>query len=132
VLGARRDQRRERRAASVGRNMVEQGLLVRMQKVIAPLHERPERGTARIGRRPIVEELEAPPDKGEELREPEHVDPRSGKLDREREAVDEAADLRGEPGILVRQFEARARRARTRGEELHRRGGGRVARTGVG
>ena len=109
--------------ASMNRNVVEQGLLVRMEKVVAPLDERPECGTARIGRRPIVEELQAPPDECEELREPEHVDPRGGELDREREAVDESADLRGEPGVLVRQLEARARRARTRGEELHGRSG---------
>ena len=132
VLGACGHERGERRTASMDRNVVEQGLLVRMEKVVAPLDEGPERGTARIGGRPIVEELQAPPDEREELREPEHVDPRGGELDRKREAVDETADLRGEPGVLVRQLEARARRARTRGEELHGRSGGRVARTGVG
>ena len=84
VVGARGDERAERRTASVHRDMVEQGLLVRMQEVVAPLDERPERGTARIGGRPIVEELQAAPDEGEDLREPEHVDPRSGELDRER------------------------------------------------
>ena len=131
VLGARGHERGERRTASMNRNVVEQGLLVRMQEVVAPLDEGPERGPARIGGRPIVEELQAPPDEREELREPEHVDPRGGELDREREAVDETADLGGEPGVLVRQLEARARRARTRGEELHGRSGDRIARIGV-
>ena len=84
VVGARRDECGERRTASVHRDMVEQGLLVRMQEVVAPFDECPERGTARIRGRPLVEELEAAPDEGEELREPEHVDPRSGELDRER------------------------------------------------
>ena len=84
VVGARRDECGERRTASVHRDMVEQGLLVRMQEVVAPFDECPERGTPRIRGRPLVEEIEAAPDEGDELREPEHVDPRSGELDRER------------------------------------------------
>ena len=78
-----------------------------------------------------MEELEAPLDQGEELREPEHVDARSGEFDREREAVDETADLGGEPGVLVRQLKTRARRARTSGEELDGRSGERVSRSAV-
>ena len=55
-----------------------------MQEVVAPFDECPERGTPRIGGRPIVEELEAALDEGDEFREPEHVDARSGELYRER------------------------------------------------
>ena len=78
-----------------------------------------------------MEEIEAALDERDELREPEHVDPRRGELDRERQAVDETADLGGEPRVLVRQLEARARGARTRGEELHGRSVDRVTSIAV-
>ena len=131
VVGACLDECGERRTASVHRDMVEQRLLVRVQEVVAPLDERREGGAAGIGGRPIAEQLQAPRDEGEDLRETEHVDPRGGELDREREAVHETADLGGEPGVLVRRLEARASRARTRDEELHRRSGDCIARIGV-
>ena len=84
MVGARRDECGERRTASVYRDMVEQGLLVGMQEVVAPFDECPKRGTPRIRGRPLVEKIEAAPDEGDELREPEHVDPRSGELYGER------------------------------------------------
>ena len=65
------------------RHLVEEGLLVRMQEVVAPFHERPERG-AGIRGRPLVEEIEAALDEGDEFRDAEHVDPRSRELYRER------------------------------------------------
>ena len=84
VVGAGRDERGERRTASVHRDLVEQGLLVRMQEVVAPLDECPERGAGRVGGGLIVEQLEAASDEGEDLGETQHIDPRSGELDRER------------------------------------------------
>ena len=52
-------ERRQRRAAAVHRDLVEQRLLVRVQEVVAPLHERPERGAARVRRRPVAKQPEA-------------------------------------------------------------------------
>jgi hypothetical protein len=111
--------------------MVEQRLLVRVQEVIAPLDECREGGAPGVRRRLIAEQLQAARDEGEDLRKAEHVDPRGGELDREREAVHEPADLGSEPGVLVRQLEAWARRARSRGEELHGRDTDGVARSDV-
>ena len=54
VVGARRDECGERRTASVDRDLVEQGLLVRVQEVVAPLDERPERGAAGVRGRLIA------------------------------------------------------------------------------
>ena len=106
MLGPCLDERSERRTASVHRDMVEQRLLVRVQEVVAPLDERREGGAAGVRRRLIAEQLQAPRDEGEDLRKTEHVDPRGGELDREREAVHETADLGGEPGVLVRRLES--------------------------
>ena len=129
VVGARLDERTERRTASVHRDVVEQRLFVRMQEVVAPLDERREGGAPGVRRRLIAEQLKAAADEGEDLCEPEHVYPRSSELDRERDAVHETADLGSDPGVLVRQFEARARRARSGGEELHGRDTDGVARS---
>jgi hypothetical protein len=69
AVGARGDEWGERGASPVHRDMMEQGLLVHMEEVVAPLDERPERATARIRGRPLAEELQAVRDEGVELRE---------------------------------------------------------------
>ena len=112
--------------------LVQQRLLVRVQELVAPLHEPQEGGADRVGWRPITEQREAALDERAELGEPEHLGARGGELDREREPVHPTRDLGGERHRLGGQLESRPRRACARGKQLHRRRVGRVGRRRFG
>jgi hypothetical protein len=58
---------------------------------------------------------------GGDLPEPEHVHPRGGELDRERQSVHPPRDLRREPDLLGVRFESWTRRTRTLEEEVNSR-----------
>ncbi|HEX6578680.1 MAG TPA: hypothetical protein VF082_09960 [Jiangellaceae bacterium] len=114
------------------RDLVEQRLLVRMQEVMAPLHERGDGRAGRVGCRPVAEELEAVLDEGKDLREAEDVGARGRELDREGQPVDLAADLRHERGVLRRELESRSRCPCTLDEQLHSWRAGGVTRLRIG
>ncbi len=126
------DQRRQRRAAPMHSDLVEQRLLVGMQQVVAPLHERREGRAGRVGCRPVAEELEAVLDEGKDLREAEDVGARGGELDRKGQPVDLAADLRHERCGLRRELESRSCRPCALDEQLHRRRADAVAGLRIG
>ena len=126
------EQRGARRAASVHRELVQQRLLVWVQELVAPVHERVEGGADRVGWRPVAEQREVALDERAELFEPEDVDARGGELEREREPVHPAGDLGGEWCGRGGQLESRPRGACARGKQLDRRRVGRVRRRRVG
>ena len=64
--------------------LVQQRLLVGVHEVIAPLDERPQPGAANVRCAPIAHLRKPARDQRQELGEPEMVDARGGKLDRER------------------------------------------------
>ena len=72
-----------------------------------------ERGAARLGADPVLEQREAALDDRVELREAEHVDAGGGELDREWQPVHLARDVRRErDGVRVSWKFGRAARAR--------------------
>ena len=113
-----RGERRERRAAAVDGKLLEQRLLVPVQEVVAPFHELLQRGAARVGGRAVAQECGAALEDGDELREPEHVHPRGGELDRERQPVHPPGDLGRERDSLGVRLEPGPCRPRTLEEEL--------------
>ena len=113
-----RDERRQGRAAAVNGQLLEQRLLVPVQKVVAPFHEPLQRGAGRVGGRAVTQERRAPLENGDELRETEHVHARGGELDRERQSVDAPGNLGSERDGLGVRLESGSRRARALEEKL--------------
>ena len=114
-------QRGERSAATVNRELLEQGLLVAMQEVVAPPHELLQSRAGGIGGRALVHERRAPFEHREELGQAQHVDSGCGELDRQRQAVHAADDL-GRKLLRIRvRLEPRSRRPGSLEEQLHAR-----------
>ena len=108
----------EGRASAVNGKLLEQRLLVPVQEVVAPFHELLQRGAARVGGRAVAQERRAALEDGDELREPEHVHPGGGELDRQRQPVHPPDDLRRERDGLGVRLEPGPCRPRTLEEEL--------------
>jgi len=118
VTPAGGDQGGQRTAAAVHRGLMQQGLLVCMQKVVAPLHERSQR-PAGIGRRLLVEQRQTAFDQRQQLPEAEHVHARRRELDGKRQSVDAPGDRCNESSGFGVELEARPRGARALQEERH-------------
>ena len=132
VVLSHSEQRGARGAASVHGELVQQCLLVGVQELVAPVHERLKGSADRVGWRPVAELREVVLDERAELFEPEDVDARGGELERERESLHPAGDLGGERRGRGGQLESRPRGACARGKQLDRRRVGRVRRRRVG
>ena len=113
------EQRRERGAAVHGK-LVQQRLLVAVQKLVAPFDEAAESVAARLGADPVLEQREAALDDRVELREAEHVDAGGGELDRQRQPVHAARDVGHQRSGVLGQLEVRTRGTGARREQLHR------------
>jgi hypothetical protein len=99
----------------------EQRLLARCQQLVAPVDRRTESALAG-GQIPgsLARELEASREKVEQLGGGVRACLRGGELDRERKAVEPAAELHDLVRLLARPPEARCDGARPRGEQLDR------------
>ena len=91
----------ERTAACEHREPAKQLLLRRREMVVAPVHRRLQRLVPGQGAAAPGEEAEAVVEPGPDLVDREHGDARRGELDRQRDAVEAAADL-GDGGAVAR------------------------------
>ena len=102
------------------RQQLEQALLAGLEELVAPVHRRPQRllalgevaGTAAQQAEPVVEPV------AQHLRR-EQREAGGRELDRQRQAIEPAADLRDGGGVVVRQLEVRVDDAGAVDEQLH-------------
>mgnify|MGYP007135457263 CR=1 FL=1 len=111
----------EGKSAREDRSAAEHGALLVRQQVIAPVHRRAERvvprqvGAARVGQeaKAIVEPIG-------DLIDRQGLEPRGGELDRQRDAVETAADPRQSRGVLRRHRKRGINRGRALRKQPHR------------
>ncbi len=98
----------QRCTAAMHGERVQQRLLVCVEQVVAPGDERSEGGARPFRSRTVAQQVEPPPHEREQLGEPVDVDTGGRQLDRERQAVQPAADLGHERRRLDRSARTRA------------------------
>ena len=112
----------ERAASGEDRQTAEELLLGRRQQVVAPLDRLPKGLLAlRQVPRPAGQELEGPFDPGEQLGGRQDLHARGRELDRERQAIEPAADLDHRAGVLRGQREVGPAGRRALDEQRDRR-----------
>ncbi len=102
-------------------HQLEQALLAWPKEAVAPVHRRPQRLLSlRKVARPTPQEPQSVPESIPQDLRREDAQVRRGELDRQRQAVEPAADLGHDRGVVIGQLEIGADTARPIDEELHR------------
>ena len=109
----------DRPTADEDRQPSEEGALIGVQQPVTPVHSGPkcalplgQVGVVAAQIEPVAEPLQ-------QHRRRQHPGPGSHQLDRQRNAVEAAADLGHSRGVLSRQRETRPRLGRAGQEQLH-------------